>query len=106
MGMAIEVLGPQDAGEPQGKAKGGLARAASLTPEQRREIATEAAHKRWAQRPAKMTDSMPRALPGFKAVLDLGGIKLPCAVVEGPNGIQRVVTEHGITNAIVGSRSG
>jgi hypothetical protein len=83
-----------------------LARAAKLTPEQRHNIASEAAQRQWAQRPAKIADSMPRALPGFKAVLDLGGVKLPCAVIEGPNGIQRVLTEHGITNAILGSRSG
>jgi len=99
-------MGPKEVDGPQGKAKGGLARAAKLTPEQRREIASDAAQRRWAQRPAKITDSMPRALPGFKAVLDLGGVKLPCAVIEGPNGIQRVLTENGITNAILGSRSG
>jgi len=36
----------------------------------------------------------------------LGGMKLPCAVIEGPNGIQRVLSETGITAAILGSRSG
>src|SRR5207248_9769928 len=40
------------------------------------------------------------------SVLDLAGTKLPCAVVEGPDGIQRVLSEHGITQAILGTRSG
>jgi hypothetical protein len=45
-------------------------------------------------------------LEGYKNVLDLAGMKLPCAVIQGPNGIQRVLTENGITNAILGTRSG
>ena len=31
---------------------------------------------------------------------------MPCAVVEGPNGIQRVLSETGLANAILGGRSG
>jgi hypothetical protein len=42
----------------------------------------------------------------YKSVLDLAGMKLPCAIIQGPNGIQRVLSENGITNAILGSRSG
>jgi hypothetical protein len=38
-----------------------------------------------------------------KAVLNIGGIRIPCAVLD--NG-KRVLTENGITNAILGSRSG
>jgi hypothetical protein len=45
-------------------------------------------------------------LEGYKSDLDLAGTKLPCAVIEGPNGIQRVLSENGITNAILGTRSG
>jgi hypothetical protein len=33
-------------------------------------------------------------------------MKLPCAIIQGPHGIQRVLSENGITNAILGSRSG
>ncbi len=86
-----------------GKSKGGLARAAKLTAAQRSAIAAEAARQRWAER---RDDSMPRALAEHQGVLNLGGMRLPCAVIQGPNGIQRVITEHGITNAILGSRSG
>lgn len=90
---------------PTGRAKGGLARAESLTPEQRSLIAKEAAAKRWANT-LTPTPDMPRVLEGYSSTLDLAGTKLPCAVVEGPNGIQRVLSENGITNAILGTRSG
>jgi hypothetical protein len=39
-------------------------------------------------------------------VVDIAGTKLPCAVIQGPSGIQRVLSEFGITNAILGNRSG
>lgn len=90
-------------GEPIGKA-GGVARAAKLSPGVRSAIASEAARRRWAERPVK--SDIPRALPDHKGVLNLGGAKLPCAVIQGPNGIQRVLTENGITQAILGTRSG
>ncbi len=78
------------------KAKGGYARAASLTPEKRSAIAQKAANQRW-QHP-----NLPKILKK-KAPLIIGGIKIPCAVLD--NG-KRVLTENGITNAILGSRSG
>lgn len=87
-----------------GKAKGGYARAANLSPEERSAIAAEAARQRWAQR--ETPSDLPRALPEYTGVLDLGGLKLPCAVIQGRHGIQRVLRENGITNAILGSRSG
>jgi len=89
--------------EPSGKARGGRARAAKLSPEERSAIAKDAAKQRWESR---SPDGLPKALPEYMGVLDLGGMRLPCAVVQGPNGIQRVLTENGITNAILGSRSG
>ena len=45
-------------------------------------------------------------LEGFKSELHLAGVKIPCAVINGPKGIQRVLTENGITYAILGERSG
>ncbi len=82
--------------EGTGKAKGGYARAAKLTPEERSAIAQKAANQRW-QHP-----NLPKVLKK-KAPLIIGGIKIPCAVLD--NG-KRVLTESGITNAILGSRSG
>ena len=45
-------------------------------------------------------------LEGFKSELNLAGVKIPCAVISGRKGIQRVLTENGITYAILGERSG
>lgn len=84
---------------------GGIARAEKLSPEIRTIIASEAAKARWVNR-VQPTDDMPRVLEGYSNVLTLDGARLPCAVVEGPNGIQRVLSETGITQAILGTRSG
>jgi hypothetical protein len=83
---------------------GGQARAAKLSEEERSAIAKEAARKRWEARTP--VPDQPQVLERFKSVLDLAGMQLPCAVIEGPNGIQRVLSETGITNAILGNRSG
>jgi hypothetical protein len=45
-------------------------------------------------------------LEGFKSELNVAGVKIPCAVISGPKGVQRVLTENGITYAILGERSG
>lgn len=83
-----------------GKAKGGTARAAKLTPERRKEIARGAVAAR------KAKSALPRLIKKGDD-LNLGGIAIPCAVIEGKNGEPiRVLTEHGITNALLGSRSG
>lgn len=82
-------------GNNSGKAKGGYARAAKLTPEERKSIAQKAARERWE------STNLPKAThPG---VIKIGDIRIPCAVLD--NG-KRVLTEHGITTAILGSRSG
>lgn len=93
-----------DDDEPVGRAKGGHARAARLTSEEKSSIASEAAKKRWEGR--QDNDPGPRVLEGYKSELVLGDVVLPCAVITGPNGIQRVLTENGITYAILGERSG
>ena len=84
---------------------GGRARARKLSPVKRSLIASEAAKARWVSR-VQPTSDMPRVLEGYSNILDLDGTKLPCAVIEGPNGIQRVLSESGITQAILGTRSG
>jgi len=63
----------------ESRAIGGNARAAALTAEQRREIAKNAAEKRWG---------MPQAQ--YTGVLKLGEIELPCAVLSDGT---RVLTE-------------
>lgn len=87
--------------------QGGHARAAKLTAEERSTIAKEAARKRWAEaKEEPEPDGSHRVLESFKSVLDIAGMKLPCAIVQGPDGIKRVLSENGITNAILGTRSG
>jgi len=89
------------------QARGGVARARRLSPEDRSAIAREGAARRWAdKREADKQRQMPTVLPGYSAVLSIAGANLPCAVINGPSGVQRVLTEHGITNAILGTRSG
>lgn len=90
-----------------GRVRSGRARAEKLAPERRSEIASKAAEKRWAEkRAAEATGDMPRALEGYVNTVNLAGTKLPCAVIQGAHGVQRVLSEHGITRAILGSRSG
>jgi hypothetical protein len=83
---------------------GGIAAAQSMTKAQKKARAKSAADARWEGK--RGAPASPRVLEGFSNVLDLAGVKIPCAVVEGPNGIQRVLTENGITLALLGSRSG
>ncbi len=99
--MNADMEGPEG---PQGRAKGGYARKAKLAPERRAEIAKAAATKRWEV--ARPADGIPRVLESFKSKLNIAGTAIPCAVVMGPHGVQRVLTENGITNAILGNRSG
>lgn len=87
-----------------GKAKGGHARAAALSPTRRSEIGKGAAAKRWAEKPA--ADNFPHVLESFKGKITVGNAQIPCAIIMGPSGVQRVLSENGITNAILGSRSG
>ena len=88
-----------------GQMKGGYARAAKLSPEERSEISAKAARVRWGAM-EKAGDDIPHVLESFKSVLDISGTKMPCAIVMGANGIQRVLSENGIANAILGNRSG
>jgi P63C domain len=71
-----------------GKAKGGRARADSLTPIQRREIATKAAKARWG-------DVVPEA--EFVGELKIGDMAIPCAVLEDGT---RVLWQQGFLRAI------
>lgn len=77
-----------------GRAKGGAARAAKLTPEQRSEIARKGALAKIARR-----DSPEAALP--KAIregsIKIGELELPCAVLEDG---RRVLTQSGVMLAL------
>lgn len=81
-----------------GKAKGGIARAEKLSPERRKEIAQNAATARWQ---GHQFGDLPRAT--HRGVLRIGDTRIPCAVLD--NG-KRILTENGITIALLGGRSG
>jgi hypothetical protein len=95
--------------ETSGKAKGGVARAKSLSAERRSEIAKQAAKKRWAA-PGTPGNAMPSPdgtapelfakLPGL---LDLGGAELDVYVLS--NG-ERVISLNKVVRAISGKEGG
>lgn len=87
------------------RARGGHARAAKLSPEERSAIAKKAAKKRWSEVQIA-ADDMPKVLKSFKSKITIAGRPIPCAVVMGPGGVQRILSETGITNAVLGDRSG
>lgn len=76
--------------------QGGKARAAKLTKEERRTIASDAAKIRWA-------DAEKLRKVDFSGTLKLGNLLIPCAVLEDGT---RVLSENGIANALLGGRSG
>jgi hypothetical protein len=78
------------------QSKGGIARAEKLTPERRSEIAAAGAKARWDEEANLPTVDFPGSL-------SLGDISIPCAVLTDGT---RVLSENGITNALLGGRSG
>ena len=77
--------------EPTGKARGGLARANSLSGDQRKEIAQAAAKARWA-------GDLPYALYGSSdRPLRIGALEVPCYVLSSE---QRVLTDRGMIAAL------
>ena len=80
-----------------GAAKGGRARAEKLSPEERREIARQAAEARWST--DRKSQHIIRAT--HEGELPLGNLRIPCAVTEDGT---RLLTQHGFLMAI--GRSG
>jgi len=76
--------------KPNGRAKGGVARAAKLTPEERKSIASTAASARWAELPQAVCGSPDRPLK-------IGNIELQGYVLEG--GV-RVLSQAGFLEAL------
>jgi hypothetical protein len=82
----MEIFGMSDDDTPQ--RKGGRARSDSLSPERRRDIAREAATRRWAGDVLTAT---------HVGILDIGGAQIPCAVLEDGS---RVLTQEGFLAAL------
>ena len=81
--------------EVDGRARGGMARAANMTPEQRKESAMKAVAAK------KELAALPKAT--HSGTLKISDIEIPCAVLEDGT---RVFSESGITEALLGVRSG
>src|SRR5437588_48482 len=75
-------------------AKGGRARAESLTPEERSEMARAAVQARWAKEKEGGL-AIPKAT--HEGILCIGSIEIPCAVLEGRT---RVLTQSGFMLAL------
>lgn len=90
--------------EPKGRAKGGKAVAAKMTDAERKARAEKAVAARWAKE--RTSTSAPTML--YRGDLVVAGVTLPCAVVDMKTGGDpvRILTESGITNALLGVRSG
>jgi hypothetical protein len=88
MQALFQIKGASMADDISGKAKGGFARAESLSPLERTEIAKKAAMARWG-------DKMPKAThAGF---VDIGGLKLPVFVLEDGT---RLISQRGLQTTI------
>jgi P63C domain len=86
------------------KTNSGLARAQKLTPARRKEISSAAIKARWEKQ--GLMENLPKVIIK-RNPLTITDVTIPCAIVEMPNGeIKRVLTDHGITNAILGAPSG
>lgn len=82
--------------EPKGKSKGGLARAASMTPEKRSEIAKQAASQRWDHE--RETAKLTKATHGSPdSPLKIGELEIPCYVLEDG---KRVLIQGAMLNAL------
>src|SRR5437868_11942655 len=83
-------------------AAGGLARAESMKPEERKALAKKAAAARWAKAKASATPVQAvHAVPtaDYKGVLELGGVEIPCYVLEGG---RRVIGRTSFTEVLTG----
>ncbi len=102
----------------RGAAKGGLARANTLTPEERRDIARRAVAARWAKagKPVSfevqndpqldtITSKPPDGIPFsmLKGSLKIGNVELECHVL---NDLRRVLTQREIVRALTSGTAG
>lgn len=79
----------------ESKVKGGIARAESLSPKERSEIAKKAAEARWSIPKAKYTGN-----------LTIAGATIPCAVIETGNGPIRIVVQREVVGLLTGNKKG
>ena len=86
-----------------GAQKGGKARAAKLSKEERHRIATKAAETRWEKQEERLGTTDILRAKKYVCTLDLGGYKISCAVLD--NG-QRILVERSMATALGTKGSG
>jgi hypothetical protein len=88
-----------------GRAKGAIALAESMTPEQRKARASKAATARWENRDGKLVRVSEHKLPTaiYKGVLPLMGKDIPCYVLDTS---QRVIGRTAYTESLTGIKGG
>jgi len=86
-----------DETRPHGRAKGGVARAANLSQDERSAIARQGALAKQAKR---VEQKMPKA--DYRGVLKIGDVEIPCCIL---NDGRRIVSESGIS-ATLGATGG
>lgn len=79
------------------KAKGGIARAASLSSEQKKQIAKKAAAARWDQWIPK---------PQYVGELNIAGSQIPCAVFDKDGKLHRVIVLREVVGLLTGNKKG
>ena len=79
------------------RAKGGHARAESLTASERTNIAKKAASARWDK-------DIPKA--GYSGTLRIGGSEIPCAVFEDGDEVRRVIVQREVVGLLTGNKKG
>lgn len=93
--MMDEEINPADQRPDPQKAKGGFARAESLSPDQRKEIARSAALARW---------NIPKAK--YEGTLKIGAAEIPCAVIERDGQVSRVIVQREVVGLLTGKKKG
>jgi hypothetical protein len=103
----LNDIDPTDAAKALGRLgglKGGKARANSLTPERRKEIAQKAIKARWDKHRAVAEPVIPNATHGSSDhPLKIGDIEIPCYVLEDG---RRVITHSGMISSLGMSKGG
>ena len=79
------------------KGNGGVARAQSLSSEQRKEIAKKAAMARWS-------DNIPNA--SYDGELTFGDTKVKCAILDRDDKVMRVIVQREVVGLLTGSKKG
>jgi ribosomal protein S25 len=82
-----------------GAAKGGKARAQSMTPEERSDASRRAVEARW-RKAGKEVKSIPKAT--HVGTLRLGDLEIPCAVLDDGT---RLLSQRGVTKALTGAKT-